>query len=208
MSAATWTATWTDRPVPPAVLPLGPGAGLGLLDLVAVVEASRSAPVLLCDPDCLRAVVAHLAGAPVELGGLLVGRAWSLAPEDPAEPVALLRVEEAVPSRDSDSTARTLRMDVELWSRAQDAAARRGGTILGWYHSHPDLGAFFSPTDRRTQAAAFRNPWSLGLVIDPVRGEERWFLGPHCRELRRACQSGAPPASVERTAQEHTHEDR
>ena len=50
--------------------------------------------------------------------------------------------------------------------------------VVGWYHSHPNRGAFFSGTDRRTQRALFTQSYSIGLVIDPVRGEEAWFWGP------------------------------
>ncbi len=41
--------------------------------------------------------------------------------------------------------------------------------VVGWYHSHPNLGAFFSGTDRATQRAFFNRPYSVGLVVDPVR---------------------------------------
>ncbi|HUN41596.1 MAG TPA: Mov34/MPN/PAD-1 family protein [Acetobacteraceae bacterium] len=140
-------------------------------------------PVLLRSRACREAIEAHLKEAPIELGGLLVGCAWSLAPENPAEPPVVLCVEAAVPALDAQGTDVSLRMDTELWARAQQAAERRGGIIIGWYHSHPDLGAFFSGTDRRTQAAVFCHAYSLGLVADPIRGEERWFLGPRCREI-------------------------
>ena len=186
---------WRDREVAPATraagadMPawvqntLGPGA-----------EAGRS-PVLLISRACREAIAAHLASAPVELGGLLLGTAWSQTPDDPAAPPVLLYVEAAVPALAAESTGMSLRMDTELWERAREAAEGRGGIIIGWYHSHPDLGAFFSRTDRRTQAAVFRHPYSLGLVADPVRGQERWFLGPRCREIGPAREFAGPPTS-------------
>jgi proteasome lid subunit RPN8/RPN11 len=61
-----------------------------------------------------------------------------------------------------------------------------GEVVVGWFHSHPDLGAFFSGTDRRTQAGFFHHPFSLGWVVDPVRGEQAWFCGPHSVELQAA----------------------
>ncbi len=193
---------WRDRPTQPAFRLLGTGdARLAVLDMVAVIAASRDQPLLLCAPDCRAAIAEHLDGAPVERGGLLIGAAWSLAPEDADEPPALLRVEEAVPAVEAQGTAISLRMDVALWGRAQAAAARRGGIIIGWYHSHPDLGAFFSRTDRRTQAAVFRHPYSLGLVVDPVRGQERWFLGPRCREIWPGWQSSLGRSSSEQQTQ-------
>jgi proteasome lid subunit RPN8/RPN11 len=53
-----------------------------------------------------------------------------------------------------------------------------GTIVVGWYSSHPHLGAFFSETDRTTQHNFFRNAFSLGLVIDPVRNELCAFVGP------------------------------
>jgi proteasome lid subunit RPN8/RPN11 len=56
-------------------------------------------------------------------------------------------------------------------------------TSLGWYHSHPNLGAFFSSTDRYTQKHFFNNDYSLGLVIDPIRNEEKYFLNKNSIEI-------------------------
>ena len=46
-------------------------------------------------------------------------------------------------------------------------------SIVGWYHSHPNLGCFFSSVDFATQKrfqALF--PDAVGLVIDPSLPEE------------------------------------
>jgi len=78
----------------------------------------------------------------------------------------------------------SLAMGTEIWDRARDLMARAGSMVVGWYHSHPNLGAFFSGTDRATQRAFFNRPYSVGLVVDPVRGEEAWFVGPASTPLR------------------------
>jgi proteasome lid subunit RPN8/RPN11 len=72
-------------------------------------------------------------------------------------------------------------MGTEVWNRARERLGDR--IVVGWYHSHPNLGAFFSGTDRRTQRHFFNRPYSVGLVIDPVRGEEAWFVGPEATPL-------------------------
>jgi proteasome lid subunit RPN8/RPN11 len=41
--------------------------------------------------------------------------------------------------------------------------------IVGWYHSHPNIGVFMSGTDMRTQQAFFYHDWSVSIVYDPVR---------------------------------------
>ncbi|MHC9538742.1 MAG: hypothetical protein AB9903_04415 [Vulcanimicrobiota bacterium] len=37
----------------------------------------------------------------------------------------------------------------------------KGKVMLGWYHSHPNIGAFFIHTDRATQKAFLNNPTPL-----------------------------------------------
>lgn len=81
-------------------------------------------------------------------------------------------------------------LDAGAWDRLADEAARLGidsddDPIVGWWHTHPDLGAFFSGTDRHTQERAFRSPWHLGLVIDPIRGELALFSGPDSLDVVR-----------------------
>lgn len=114
----------------------------------------------------------HLASARIELGGLLIGRAWR--GEDGA--ITHVAVLKAVPADDSEGTAISLRMETSVWQRAQ-AALDDGDRIVGWYHSHPGLTAFFSDTDRRTQRAFFTHDYSLGWVIDPLINDEAWFIG-------------------------------
>jgi len=57
--------------------------------------------------------------------------------------------------------------------------------IVGWYHSHPNLGVFFSDTDRATQSTFFNNLYALGLVIDPVRIDRKCFFGAASDELEK-----------------------
>jgi proteasome lid subunit RPN8/RPN11 len=48
---------------------------------------------------------------------------------------------------------------------AQEAAY----VIVGWYHSHLDLGVFMSDRDLRTQRGAFPHDHQVALVVDPMR---------------------------------------
>jgi proteasome lid subunit RPN8/RPN11 len=47
--------------------------------------------------------------------------------------------------------------------------------IVGWYHSHLDLGAFMSERDLRTQRGGFPHPHQVAMVIDPMRVEAAAF---------------------------------
>ncbi|UCE13585.1 MAG: Mov34/MPN/PAD-1 family protein [Candidatus Heimdallarchaeota archaeon] len=46
----------------------------------------------------------------------------------------------------------------------------QGEVIVGWAHTHPGLGLFFSGTDKRTQRLYQQmHPMSFGLVLDPMK---------------------------------------
>jgi proteasome lid subunit RPN8/RPN11 len=47
--------------------------------------------------------------------------------------------------------------------------------IVGWYHSHLDLGAFMSERDLRTQRGGFPHPHQVAIVVDPMRVEAAVF---------------------------------
>jgi proteasome lid subunit RPN8/RPN11 len=115
----------------------------------------------------------------IEMGGLLIGSVHTVADTDTGFVVA---VEDTARADWFDGTGVSLKMDSAVWEAAR-ARLKEGQSVIGWYHSHPNLGAFFSGTDRRTQKAFFAHPHALGLVIDPVRCEEKWFIGPDSLEL-------------------------
>jgi len=151
---------------------------------VATVAAPVSAPQAVdvwIAPEVDRAVMAHLQTRDVEQGGLLVGQAYAGAASDA---VAHVRVTRCAPAEDADGTAFSLRMGTSVWQAAQ-ALLAPGEMIVGWYHSHPGLTAFFSDTDRQTQRAFFNHPYSVGWVIDPLGGDEALFLGGESAAVQR-----------------------
>ena len=158
---------WKDSS-PVDRLPVMSGRGAGQRDVRIAPEAEAL-------------VRAHLATARVELGGLLIGRAWR-GDDGAVTHVAILR---AVPAQESDGTGVSLRMGTSVWQQAQ-AALDDGDRIIGWYHSHPGLTAFFSDTDRRTQAAFFAHDYSVGWVIDPLLNDEALFIGANSKPIPRA----------------------
>lgn len=48
-------------------------------------------------------------------------------------------------------------------------------TVIGWYHSHLDIGCFMSETDVKTQDGIFGGELGFALVVDPVRKEMKVF---------------------------------
>jgi proteasome lid subunit RPN8/RPN11 len=165
---------WTDKP---ADLPLQPVSALGAraAALQSCLPFGGGLLVILAD-DVREEVLQHLRGSQHEQGGLLLGEVFA---DDEHVSVAASRavaISQAVPALDFASSGISLRMESGVWERAR-AALRPFEMIVGWYHSHPGLGAFFSATDRRTQAAFFPHPYSVGWVLDPVLDDEAFFVG-------------------------------
>ena len=181
---------WTDIPTLPTHrtiaawrAAIGDRVRAGTLDDAVARASGRAAgapPVVVLDARASRVAFDHVAGSRLERGGLLLGEPLIRAAGD-ARPAAVF-VRSAVPGLDDDATGYSLRINAGVWDAAR-AALAPGEAVVGWFHSHPGIGAFFSGTDRTTQAGFFHHPYSLGWVVDPIRGEQAWFVGPRALEL-------------------------
>jgi proteasome lid subunit RPN8/RPN11 len=145
----------------------------------AVLDPASPTPLVALHQTALAKALSGVQDTSQEQGGLLLGTAWS--GRDGL--VCLVQVRTAVPSTQAQGNAVSLSMPVAVWDAAREQL-QSGETVVGWYHSHPNLGAFFSTTDRSTQAAFFNHRHSLGWVIDPVRQEQAWFAGAQALALR------------------------
>jgi proteasome lid subunit RPN8/RPN11 len=137
--------------------------------------------VLVLAPAALDVVTAHAESAhPHECCGVLLGRVEG-------DGVGARRI--------ATSAARTRNLNTE---RAQDrylmdpadrlaaetAGRARGEAIVGFYHSHPEHDAYFSPTDlERSEEAQWGEPWvdpTYAYLVVSVRaaraGPRRAFL--------------------------------
>lgn len=148
---------------------------------------------------------------PNETGGFLLGRvafdaqrqSWHIEVDEtiPVEPLSQDPVHFSFTWRDVDR--------VRSHREAQKKA------LIGWYHTHPDVGVFLSDTDlEKTHRVLFAEPFQLALVYDPVRRRAGYFFweGPQVidasqalwREFEIAVSAEpapvAPPASPEGTA--------
>ena len=177
---------WVDVPAQPAHRTVadwrselgGRGVRADTLDRVVGRVAGRTAddpPLVGLAAAAFRVAWEHVSASRLERGGLLIGAPLVRTAGD-VQP-ALVFVRAAVPALDDDATGYSLRMSAAVWDTAR-AELAPGEVVVGWFHSHPDIGAFFSGTDRRTQAGFFAHPFSIGWVIDPVRREQAWFVGP------------------------------
>lgn len=174
---------WRNQETVLAAKPLAEFLARRSSPAAARLRADLADSPLVVLADAARAqVMQHVASSFYEQGGLLIGEVFARESLHPDGGIALVHVALAVASVDYSSSSVALRMESAVWQEAQPALAS-GRLVVGWYHSHPGLGAFFSDTDRRTQRAFFGHPYSLGWVVDPLRGEEKWFLGAESIEL-------------------------
>ena len=175
---------WIDEPAPPARRTVA--AWLETMrrrvdeaTLSAIARHARPAspagtPIVALEAAAAEAAWNHVRGSALERGGLLLGEPLMDDAGD-ARP-AVVYVRAAVPGLDDDATEFSLRLHAGVWDAARNALSP-AEVVVGWFHSHPGIGAFFSGTDRRTQAGFFQHPFSLGWVIDPQRREQAWFVG-------------------------------
>jgi len=145
--------------------------GLDCGSLIHLIGNWLSGIRLYVTHECLESVCMHVGSSSQEVGGLLIGRVFEV--QKASDPVVV--IEQSLESLDFQNSAVRLEMKTELWDRAH-AAFEEDRCVVGWYHSHPNLGAFFSSTDRNTQRAFFSQPYSVGWVLDPDRVEQKVFV--------------------------------
>ncbi len=149
-------------------------SALPVLSILELLSSSIKAPHVFMSDATKSAIMDHITGNKTESGGLLVGEVISL--DSLESGVIAVHITQVIPSLDFDATSVSLSMGPAVWDLAR-LHTTESNFVVGWYHSHPNLGAFFSGTDRKTQAAFFNKNYQLGLVIDPIRDEEVWFVG-------------------------------
>lgn len=132
-------------------------------------------PHIVVKKSCWNEVYSLLASHKFEQGGLLIGRVYGKFLEGHPQ-ITGIEVVDHVWCEPRDSTPVFLTVAPEVWTYA-NSKLLDDTLIVGWYHSHPNLGAFYSSTDKETQRNVFFHPYSLGVVIDPIRVEEMWHLG-------------------------------
>lgn len=107
------------------------------------------------EPEPWQAMLAHARGAyPRECCGIMIGNAG--------------KVTIAVPCRNAYEGGQEDRFEID--PREQLSAEKRsrelGLGVLGFFHSHPDCGAYFSQTDLKNHWPFYSN-----VVISIVKGE-------------------------------------
>ena len=120
----------------------------------------------------IRHIAAHsISNLDCEVGGALLGRAYQNNGR------VFLDIKAAIPAVTVDQGPVHFTFTADAWSQLHRDRTKSYPDldIVGWFHTHPDLGVFYSSDDVIVHSAAFTQPWHSGMVIDPVRKETSFF---------------------------------
>lgn len=142
----------------------------------------RERVLVFCQRDAYNAMHAHAASdLRNECTGLMVGQAF----RDPEVGRDFVVIDKTVPVDATSQSGVHVHVDVERFGRVQADVQRQvpGARLVGWYHTHPNLGIFLSSTDFQVTEGLFNASWHVATVIDPVRNEEGSFVEQGSRRL-------------------------
>lgn len=120
--------------------------------------------------DAMQQMRVHASSSADEIMGILRGRVLA---ENGRTLTLVLRAE---PIEKASESRTSVHMTQASWQQAW-STMHDDLPVVGWYHSHPGFGIFFSHTDSASQRSYFREPWQVGVVIDPHSSATGAFLG-------------------------------
>jgi nucleoid-associated protein YgaU/proteasome lid subunit RPN8/RPN11 len=108
----------------------------------------------------------------IEICGVLVGEVRT----DEKGPFLIITA--AIRGENAATQAGQVTFTQEAWSHILEIkdAAYPELRIVGWYHSHPTFGIFISSQDQFIQTTLFSQPWQVAFVVDPISGDEGFFV--------------------------------
>jgi proteasome lid subunit RPN8/RPN11 len=128
--------------------------------------------IVLHTAASIKQIIDHAASnLRAEVGGVLLGKAYQ------ENEHLVVEVQAALPARNDDHGPVHFTFTADAWSQIhrERQADYAGLDIVGWFHTHPGLGVFYSSDDVVVHSAAFTMPWHVGLVVDPLRSEAAYF---------------------------------
>lgn len=125
--------------------------------------ADTSEQVYISSLALLKMLKHGRAGVPMEVMGLMLG--------DFVDDYTI-RVVDVFSMPQSGNSVSVEAVDPVYQTEMKDMLKRTGRpeVVVGWYHSHPGFGCWFSGTDVNTQQSFEQlNPRAVGVVIDPIQ---------------------------------------
>ena len=108
-----------------------------------------------------------------EVGGALLGGVYR------HEGKVYVQVESYLPARNADEQRARLTFTHETWKQLYDEREQKHPdlSIVGWYHTHPRMGVFFSSWDEWLHKNFFPKPWQVALVVEPFTSAGGFLSG-------------------------------
>jgi len=137
------------------------------------VGEPEKAPIrVIVSASTLQEIERHLASdVTAELGGVLLGQVclW--------QDHTYVEIGAFVPADSSSRSSVHFTFTTETWIALTQIVEERfpDSYMVGWYHSHPRLGVFFSAQDSDVHRVVFNQPWHVALVIDPSSAQAGFF---------------------------------
>lgn len=127
------------------------------------VASEPGQPRVFIDADVESAIEQHVhSDSEHEVCGVLLG----VPGKDDAG--VFVHVTRAVEGKFADERGTSVTFTHETWDYIYRLMDDEGdAAIVGWYHSHPGFGVFYSSHDSFIQEHFFGHAWQVGLVIDP-----------------------------------------
>ena len=131
------------------------------------------ASVFMSQPAYSRICIHSVSDLRNEVGGILIGQ-WCV--DENREQFVV--VEHALPARYTrqSSVYLTFTQNSLVDIHDQIDANYKGLKIVGWYHTHPNMGIFLSHYDTWLHNNFFPEPWQVALVVEPVSGTAGFFI--------------------------------
>ena len=143
-----------------------------------IVQQSRVNMVILskvCNEMKLHAEESNLTRK--EIGGLLIGNVREIIKKEKGIGF-WITVTDIIRFDSVNTSVSHLTIDEEVWRKTesifQKLFAHKGKQKIGWYHTHPHQGVFFSGSDWDVHSI-FQKVWQVALVIDPRTYETGFF---------------------------------
>ncbi len=105
-----------------------------------------------------------------ERGGFLLGTYQQ-------KPLPAVTLQQFLPASQTRAKATSLRFTHDTWSNLTREVDRQfpGSQIIGWHHTHPQMGVFLSSQDIFIHRHFFSQPWQIAMVVDPVAHQFGFF---------------------------------
>lgn len=122
--------------------------------------------------EALQQVRGHsISNLRAEVGGTLLGSAFRHGQQ------IVVQIKAALPARNDDHGPVHFKFTADAWRQLNHDRETQYAdlNVVGWFHTHPGLGVFYSGDDVVVHSTSFTLPWQVGLVVDPIRNEACFF---------------------------------